>query len=133
MNLNREVTPQSPHTPVQTVPMRRRSDIPRKVVYRGTSFDRYLRVLQKQMHPACKISSSSLTALNSMINSLFSRIAHEAKELAQKQKRCTLLHRDVVFACRLLFNNELFTHADQAGNVAVANYQATLEPSTPVE
>ncbi|CAO3592259.1 unnamed protein product [Absidia cylindrospora] len=108
---------------VNTVPVRKRAS---KVV-RRVSFDRYLRIIQRQIHPACKISADSLRAINSMVGSLFNRIASEAGELAKKQKRPTLMPRDVEFACRLVLPTELQKQAHDAGDKAVGKYQDTLQ------
>ncbi|ORZ05059.1 histone-fold-containing protein [Absidia repens] len=108
---------------VNTITTRKRSS----KVARRVSFDRYLRIIQRQIHPACKISADSLRALNSMVGSLFKRIASEAGELAKKEKRPTLMPRDVEFACRLVLPMELQIQARAAGDKAVEKYQDTLQ------
>jgi histone H2B len=66
--------------------------------------------------------------MNAIVNTLFDRIGMEATDLARKEKRSTLLSRDVAYACRFLFPDPVFNSIDKFGNENVSKYNATFHP-----
>lgn len=66
--------------------------------------------------------------MNAIVNTLFDRIGMEATDLARKEKRSTLLCRDVAYACRFLFPDPVFSSIDKLGNENISKYDATFLP-----
>ncbi|KAI8092866.1 histone-fold-containing protein [Halteromyces radiatus] len=94
---------------------------------RKIKFDTYLRTIQKEYHPSCKIAAASLYALNSIVRSLFNRIIDEAVDLAKKQRRPTLMPRDIEYSCRFLLPRELYDASQNVATQAVARYTNSFQ------
>ena len=92
---------------------------------RKESYGIYIYKVLKQVHPDTRISSKSLSILNSFGNDIFGRIAAEASRLAKYNKRNTISSREIQTAVRLLLPGELSKHAISEGTKAVTKYQSS--------
>ena len=79
----------------------------------------------KQVHPDIRISSKSMSIMESFCNDLFERIAQEASKLAKYNKKPTVGSREIQTAVRLLIPGELGKHAVSEGTKAVTKYDAS--------
>jgi histone H2B len=66
-----------------------------------------------------------MSIMNSFVNDIFERIAHEASKLAGYSKRSTISSREVQTAVRLILPGELAKHAVSEGTKAVTKYQSS--------
>ena len=89
---------------------------------RVDSFSVYIYRVLKQVHPETGISKRSMSTMNSFINDVFEKIAHEASKLVRYNKKQTLSSREIQTAVRLILPGELSKHAVSEGTKAVTKY-----------
>ncbi|KAL7672895.1 hypothetical protein ACOME3_007774 [Neoechinorhynchus agilis] len=89
---------------------------------RKESYAVYIYKVLKQVHPDTGISSKAMSIMNSFVNDIFERIAHEASRLAHYNKKSTISSREIQTAVRLLLPGELAKHAVSEGTKAVTKY-----------
>lgn len=89
---------------------------------RKETYSSYIYKVLKQVHPDTGISNKAMSIMNSFVNDIFERIAHEASKLAQYNKRSTISSREIQTAVRLLLPGELSKHAVSEGTKAVTKY-----------
>ena len=91
---------------------------------RSETFAIYIYRVLKQVHPETGVSKKSMMIMNSFINDIFERIAHESSRLVRYTKKSTLSSREVQTAVRLLLPGELARHAVAEGTKAVTKYSS---------
>ncbi|KZV22574.1 hypothetical protein F511_02591 [Dorcoceras hygrometricum] len=62
----------------------------------------YIFKVLKQVHPDIGISSKAMGIMNSFINDIFEKLAHEASRLARYNKKPTITSREIQTAVRLV-------------------------------
>ena len=92
---------------------------------RKESYGIYIYKVLKQVHPDTGVSSKAMSIMNSFVNDIFERIAFEASQLAQYNKRSTITSREIQTAVRLLLPGELAKHAVSEGTKAVTKYTSS--------
>lgn len=92
---------------------------------RKETYSSYIYKVLKQVHPDTGISNKAMSIMNSFVNDIFERIAHEASKLAQYNKRSTISSREIQTAVRLLLPGELAKHAVSEGTKAVTKYTSS--------
>ena len=92
---------------------------------RNQTFALYIHKVLKQVHPDVRISSKSMSIMNSFVNDTFERIASEASKLSSINKKRTMSSREVQTAVRFVLPGELSKHAVSEGTKAVAKYTAS--------
>uniref|UniRef100_UPI00358EF563 histone H2B-like n=1 Tax=Myxine glutinosa TaxID=7769 RepID=UPI00358EF563 len=92
---------------------------------RKESYAIYIHKVLKQVHPDIRVSSKSMSIMNSFVNDIFERIASEASRLAHHNKRSTIASREIQTAVRLLLPGELAKHAVSEGTKAVTKYTSS--------
>eukprot|EP00029_Vermamoeba_vermiformis_P009579 TRINITY_DN481_c0_g1_i1.p1 TRINITY_DN481_c0_g1~~TRINITY_DN481_c0_g1_i1.p1 ORF type:complete len:137 (-),score=57.93 TRINITY_DN481_c0_g1_i1:166-576(-) len=90
------------------------------------SYSTFIYKVLKQVHPDTGVSNKAMAIMNSFVNDIFERIAHEAGRLARYNKRQTITSREIQTAVRLLLPGELAKHAVSEGTKAVTKYNASL-------
>ena len=98
--------------------------ITKRKTKRQETFAIYIYKVLKQVHEETGISKKSMLIMNSFINDIFERIAHEASKLVRYNKKSTLSSREVQTAVRLLLPGELARHAVAEGTKAVTKYSS---------
>jgi histone H2B len=92
---------------------------------RKETYSSYIYKVLRQVHPDTGISNKAMSIMNSFVNDIFERIAHEASKLAQYNKRSTISSREIQTAVRLLLPGELAKHAVSEGTKAVTKYSSS--------
>ncbi|XP_051794010.1 histone H2B-like [Acanthochromis polyacanthus] len=92
---------------------------------RKQSYAIYVHKVLKQVHPDTGISTKAMNIMNSFVNDIFERIAGEASQLVQHNKRSTITSREIQTAVRLLLPGELAKHAVSEGTKAVTKYTSS--------
>ncbi|KAH7331542.1 hypothetical protein KP509_20G039500 [Ceratopteris richardii] len=82
----------------------------------------YIFKVLKQVHPDTGISSKAMGIMNSFINDIFEKLAHEAARLARYNKKPTITSREIQTAVRLILPGELAKHAVSEGTKAVTKF-----------
>lgn len=95
---------------------------PRRCAHRIETYSSYTYRVLKQIHPLMGISNKGMAVMNSFIDDLFERVAHEASVLAAINNRATIGSREVQTAVRLILPGQLAKHAVSEGIKAFANY-----------
>ncbi|XP_006899098.1 PREDICTED: histone H2B subacrosomal variant-like [Elephantulus edwardii] len=88
--------------------------------YRNYSL--YVKRVQKEVVPHKRISSHTMGFLNSLINSIFERIAMEAANVLYFRNRCTLTPEDIQRAVHLVLPGKLAQNAVGFGSEAVNRF-----------
>ena len=83
------------------------------------SFKFYLHRILKQIHPTMKISSNTMSILNSFINDMIFKFLGESENLLKFRKARTLTAKEVMAACKLLLPGEIAKHAITEGSKAI--------------
>eukprot|EP00249_Psilotum_nudum_P003653 c17111_g1_i2 orf=193-636(-) len=86
------------------------------------SYKAYIYKVLKQVHPDVGISSKAMGIMDSFINDIFDRLAHETSRIAQYTKKPTVSSREIQTAVRLMLPGELAKHAVSEGTKAVTKY-----------
>lgn len=68
------------------------------------------------------ITTKGMAVMNSFLNDLFDRLAHEASTLAAMNNKATVGSREMQTAVRLVLPGELAKHAVSEGTKAFAKY-----------
>jgi histone H2B len=89
---------------------------------RTESWSTYVYRVLKQVHPDLGITNRGMSVMNSFVNDLFERIAHEASVLAAMNNKATIGSREMQTAVRLVLPGELAKHAVSEGTKAFAKY-----------
>lgn len=92
---------------------------------RTESWSSYIYRVLKQVHPDLGITTKSMSVMNSFVNDLFERVAHEASQLATMNNKATIGSREMQTAVRLVLPGELSKHAVSEGTKAFAKYSDT--------
>ncbi|KAJ7546635.1 hypothetical protein O6H91_08G048100 [Diphasiastrum complanatum] len=85
----------------------------------------YIFKVLKQVHPDTGISSKAMGIMNSFINDIFEKLAHESSRLARYNKKPTITSREIQTAVRLILPGELAKHAISEGTKAVTKFTST--------
>ncbi|KAE8666741.1 Histone H2B [Hibiscus syriacus] len=85
----------------------------------------YIFKVLKQVHPDIGISSKAMGIMNSFINDIFEKLAHEASRLARYNKKPTITSREIQTAVRLVLPGELAKHAVSEGTKAVTKFTSS--------
>lgn len=93
---------------------------------RTETYSKYIHRVLKQVHPNARMSKRSMSIMNTCVNDLFERMAHEAHNLVKVTGKGTLSSRDMQTAVRLMFPGELAKHAVSEGTKAVQKYWSAL-------
>ncbi|XP_047313553.1 histone H2B-like [Impatiens glandulifera] len=86
------------------------------------SYKIYIFKVMKQVHPDVGISSKAMGIMNSFINDIFEKLAHESSKLARYNKKPTITSREIQTAVRLVLPGELAKHAVSEGTKAVTKF-----------
>jgi len=89
---------------------------------RHESYASYIFKVLRQCHPEVNISKKAMAIMNSFVNDIFERIAHESSKLASYNKRSTISSKEVQTAVRLILPGELAKHAVSEATKAIAKY-----------
>lgn len=89
---------------------------------RTESWSSYIYRVLKQVHPDLGITTKGMSVMNSFLNDLFDRLAHEASTLAAMNNKATIGSREMQTAVRLVLPGELAKHAVSEGTKAYAKY-----------
>jgi histone H2B len=101
---------------------------------RVESYSTYIYKVLKQVHNDIGISNKAMSIMNSFINDIFERIAHEASNLVRYNDTKTLSSREIQTAVRLILPGELAKHAVSEGTKAVTKYEQSVgKPSKKAE
>ena len=92
------------------------------------SYSIYIYKVLKQVHPKTKISKDGMSVMNSFVLDIFDRVAAEAKNLGQYNRKKTLTSREIQTAVRLILPGELAKHAVQEGTEAVTIFTKWVKP-----
>jgi histone H2B len=122
--------PSSKNTPAQKGSKKAKKTAPKRSEHkpkrrRVESFAVYIYRVLKQVHPETGISKRSMSIMNSFINDVFEKSAHEASKLVRYNRKHTLSSREVQTAVRLLLPGELAKHAVSEGTKAVTKYTSS--------
>ncbi|KAK4791932.1 hypothetical protein SAY86_022367 [Trapa natans] len=85
----------------------------------------YIFKVLKQVHPDIGISSKAMGIMNSFINDIFEKLAHESSRLARYNKKPTITSREIQTAVRLVLPGELAKHAVSEGTKAVTKFTSS--------
>ncbi|GER39702.1 histone H2B [Striga asiatica] len=85
----------------------------------------YIFKVLKQVHPDIGVSSKAMGIMNSFINDIFEKLAHEASRLARYNKKPTITSREIQTAVRLVLPGELAKHAVSEGTKAVTKFTSS--------
>ena len=85
----------------------------------------YIFKVLKQVHPDIGISSKAMGIMNSFVNDIFEKLAHEASRLARYNKKPTVTSREIQTAVRLVLPGELAKHAVSEGTKAVTKFTSS--------
>ncbi|KRY03293.1 Histone H2B.1, partial [Trichinella patagoniensis] len=85
----------------------------------------YIFKVLKQVHPDIGISSKAMSIMNSFINDIFEKLAHEASRLARYNKQLTITSREIQTSVRLVLPGELAKHAVSEGTKAVTKFTSS--------
>ncbi|KAJ4976801.1 hypothetical protein NE237_001907 [Protea cynaroides] len=88
----------------------------------GETYKIYIFRVLKQVHPDIGISSKAMVIMNSFINDIFEKLAHEASRLARYNKKPTITSREIQTAVRLVLPGELAKHAVSEGTKSVTKF-----------
>jgi histone H2B len=91
---------------------------------RRPSYARYIFKVLKQVHSTLKISSKSMSIMNSFVDDIFERIATESAKLS-KLKGKTIAAAEIHSAVKLVLPDELATHAISEGTKALNKFKAS--------
>ncbi|KAI6179937.1 Histone H2B [Aphelenchoides besseyi] len=91
------------------------------------TFSIYIHRVLKQVHPDMRITSKSMSIMNSFVQDTFEKIACEAARLATYNKKATLSSREIQTSIRLVLPGELSKHAMSEGTKAVSKYTLSKE------
>jgi len=69
-----------------------------------------------------------MSVMNSFVLDIFDRVAAEAKNLGQYNRKLTLTSREIQTAVRLILPGELAKHAVQEGTKAVTKFTKWVKP-----
>lgn len=89
---------------------------------RHESYSSYIFKVLRQCHPEINISKKAMAIMNSFVNDIFERIAHEGSKLAAYNKRSTISSKEIQTAVRLILPGELSKHAVSEATKAIAKY-----------
>lgn len=89
---------------------------------RHESYSSYIFKVLRQCHPEINISKKAMAIMNSFVNDIFERVAHESSKLAAYNKRSTISSKEVQTAVRLILPGELSKHAVSEATKAIAKY-----------
>lgn len=89
---------------------------------RHESYSSYVFKVLRQCHPAINISKKAMAIMNSFVNDIFERVAHESSKLAAYNKRSTISSKEVQTAVRLILPGELAKHAVSEATKAISKY-----------
>lgn len=89
---------------------------------RHESYSSYIFKVLRQCHPEVNISKKAMAIMNSFVNDIFERVAHESSKLAAYNKRSTISSKEVQTAVRLILPGELSKHAVSEATKAIAKY-----------
>lgn len=89
---------------------------------RHETYGSYILKVLRQCHPDVNISRKAMSIMNSFVNDIFERVAHEASKLAAYNKRSTITSREIQTAVRLILPGELAKHAVSEATKSVAKY-----------
>lgn len=96
--------------------------MPHRRPRRIESWSSYTYRVLKQVHPDMGITTKGMAVMNSFLNDLFDRLAHEASTLAAMNNKATVGSREMQTAVRLVLPGELAQHAVSEGTKAFAKY-----------
>ncbi|KAK9734846.1 hypothetical protein RND81_04G167000 [Saponaria officinalis] len=85
----------------------------------------YIFKVLKQVHPDIGISSKAMSIMNSFINDIFEKLAHESSRLARYNKKHTITSREIQTGVRLVLPGELAKHAVSEGTKAVTKFTSS--------
>jgi histone H2B len=108
----------------KSVAPKKAKDNKKRKVKRET-FSSYIYKVLKQCHPDARISSGTMSILNSFVHDIFERLATEASRLGAYNKRRTITSREIQTAVRLILPGELAKHAVSEGTKAVTKYTSS--------
>ncbi|XP_042224446.1 histone H2B-like [Homarus americanus] len=91
---------------------------------RRESYKLFIHRLLKVVAPKHGITNKALNIMDSFVNDMFVRLAETASHLAVKNKRSTIINRDLEGAVRLLCTGELQLHAVSNGTKAFSKYSS---------
>ena len=89
---------------------------------RYETFNIYIFRVLKQVHPEVGMSKKAMAIMNSFVKDTLDRIATEAGNLVQYNKRSTLDARAIQAAVKLVLPGELAKHAESEAQKAVQKY-----------
>ena len=92
---------------------------------RHETYSSYIFKVLRQVHPDTSISRKAMSIMNSFVNDIFERVAHEASKLSAYNKRSTITSREIQTAVRLILPGELAKHAVSEATKAVTKYESS--------
>lgn len=93
---------------------------------RKQTYATYIYKVLKQVHPDTGLSKKAMSTANSIINDLHVRIIEEAVHICTANRNKGISVRHIVSAVKILFPDELASHAKSEGVKAVTKYQSSL-------
>ena len=94
-------------------------------------FNKYIRIVGKQVHPDMGWTKSCINTTNVLINATGLLIAKKAVFLAATNKRATVTSRNIMAAIRLILPEELAKHAVSESTKALVKYEDPAEVLPP--
>jgi histone H2B len=101
----------------------------KRPIHRKVNFKNALFKVLRKIDPAGTISSKAMDVLNDMICDVMERIASEAATIRAKDKKATLMARDIQTAIRLVLPGAVFTHAFYEAHRALRSFVQWREPA----
>lgn len=89
---------------------------------RKESYQSYIFKVLKRSHPEFEVTDRSLRIMNSLIQSVFTRVANEASSLAQSNNNKTVTTSEIQEAVKLLLPGELAMRAMSRGQEALEDF-----------
>lgn len=88
----------------------------------NNSYGTYIHKVLKNVHPDIAITKESMTIMDNILKDVYGKIVQEATKLMKVDKRQTLTDKDISSSIKILFENDLATHAVKEGDVALKKY-----------
>lgn len=89
---------------------------------RHETYGTYIYKVLRETNEKLGIATVAMNVMNSLVEDMFERIAHEASDLARVCKKNTIAAREISSATKLVLPGELSRHAISEGAKAVTKF-----------
>ena len=88
----------------------------------SNSYGTYIHKVLKNVHPDIAITKESMTIMDNILKDVYEKIVEEATKFMKVDKRQTLTDKDISSSIKVIFENDLATHAVQEGTSALKRF-----------